>query len=220
MGASANAAMREKRSMSQAGPRESTALDPGSKTLSIEALLAALPDPWVRFGELVRTWNARLNLTGAKDDRALAEVLFADAVILTEESLMPAGAHFVDVGAGAGAPSIPLLLLRSDLRATLIEPQRKRVAFLRTVVGTLDLVERCSILERRLDGPPVAGAPFDVALSRATFGPSEWLARASALSNRAIVMVAADPLPTGALAERRYELPYSRAPRGLGLYRV
>ena len=206
--------------MSQAGPRESTALDSGGKTLSIEALLADLPEPLARFRDLVRTWNARLNLTGAKDERGLGEVLFADAAILADEALTPSGARVVDVGAGAGAPSIPLLLLRSDLRATLIEPQRKRVAFLRTVVGTLDLVDRCAILERRLDGPPVEGAPFDVALSRATFAPLEWLARASTLSDRAIVMVAADPLPEGALAERRYELPYSRAPRGLGLYAV
>lgn len=210
MSTSAKAAMKDGRNMGSAKPRESTALAGDGKT----------PERWARYRELVKTWNARLNLTGARDDRALADVLFADAAVLADEALMPPGTHFVDIGAGAGAPSIPLLLLRRDLTATLVEPLRKRVAFLRTVIGTLDLVGRCTLLERKLDGPPVEGAPFDLALSRATFAPDEWLERARAVSARAIVMVAAGPLPQGALVERRYTLPHSEAPRALGLYRT
>ena len=179
-------------------------------------------ETWLRFAALVEVWNARLNLTGARDPRALAEVLFADALVLSEPRWLPDSARFVDVGAGAGAPAIPLLALRPDLRATLIEPLRKRVAFLRSASGTLDLVDRCRIDERKLDDRPVAGAPFDVAVSRATFAPDEWLRRAAPLSDRVIVLVAADPLPelpsATLLEERRYELPFSGAPRGVGLY--
>lgn len=197
---------------------------------AIEELYGALgqgaPTPpvetWLRFAQLVEVWNARLNLTGARDARALAEVLFADALVLSEVRFLPDSAHFIDVGAGAGAPAIPLLTLRPDLRATLVEPLRKRVAFLRSASGTLDLVDRCRIDERKLDDEPVVGAPFDVAISRATFAPDEWLRRAAPLSDRVIVMVAADPLPelpsAALIEERRYELPFSGAPRGIGLY--
>lgn len=182
----------------------------------------AVLGPLAAFADLVATWNARLNLTGAKEPEALAEVLFADAMMLRDEALLPQGARFVDVGAGAGAPSLPLLLLRPDLRATLVEPIHKRVAFLRTAIGTFDLAERATVIEGRLEAAPIAGAPFDVALSRATFEPAEWLARAEPLAPRTLVLVAGDPLPEreGArlLETRTYRLPRKDAPRAIGLY--
>ena len=179
-------------------------------------------EPLESFADLVALWNARLNLTGAREPEALAEVLFGDAMVLSDEALLPRGARFVDVGAGAGAPSLPLLMLRPDLRATLVEPLRKRVAFLRTAIGTFDLAARVTVIEGKLEAEPIAGAPFDVALSRATFEPSEWLARAEPLAPRTLVLVAADPLPEreGAtlLEARAYRLPSKDAPRAIGLY--
>lgn len=205
--------------MEERKPREHTAPTSGGKGPSIAPRLSPLEPLWARYDALVELWNARQNLIGKKDARGRAEILFADAVVLEDRELLPEGARLVDVGAGVGAPTIPLLLARPDLRATLIEPRRLRVAFLRTAIGELDLGERCAVLERRLEGAPLEGAPFDVALSRATFPPAEWLRRARGLAPRAIAMVAGEPLPEGSLlAERRYALPYSGAPRALGLY--
>ncbi|MCB9594954.1 MAG: class I SAM-dependent methyltransferase [Sandaracinaceae bacterium] len=185
------------------------------------ARLDALDPGWARFDELVEHWNTRSNLVGAKEPRGRAEILFADAVILEDRELLPEGARIVDVGAGAGAPAIPLLLSRPDLTATLIEPRRLRVAFLRTAIGALELADRCTVLEQKLGTSPPAGAPFDVALSRATFPPAKWLQRAKGLAPLAVVMVAGEPLPDGKrIATRRYELPYSGKPRALGLYRI
>ncbi len=177
------------------------------------------PEGLVAFAELVALWNRRLNLVGSDSPRDLAEVLFADALILAQ--VLPEAARFVDVGAGAGAPAIPLALLRPDLRATLVEPRRKRVAFQRNALGTLGLTGRASVLERRLEGPPIPGAPFDVAMSRATFEPAEWLERARGLAPRVIVL-AVEELPAAdgyALAdERSYRLPWRGRPRRLGLF--
>lgn len=197
--------------------RESTALQSEGKGTDVS-------DPkelWRRFDALVKTWGAKINLVGAKDDASRADVLFADAAQLLDEALLPRGARFCDVGAGVGAPAIPVLLQREDLTATLIEPRRNRVAFLRTAIGSLGLVDRCEVLEQRLEAEPPRGAPFDVAISRATFAPDEWLRRAPLLAPRAIVLVGAEPLPEGdRLAERRYALPHAGTPRALGLYAV
>ena len=112
----------------------------------IEALGVHLPDVEVEparrerlaaFAALTAKWNETTNLIGAKTPEAVAEVLFADALLLMDERVLPSGARFVDVGAGAGAPALPLLLLRDDLHATLVEPRRLRVAFLRTAAATL-----------------------------------------------------------------------------------
>ena len=40
----------------------------------------------------------------------------------------------IDVGSGAGAPALPFALLRPDVSLTLVEPLRKRIAFLRTAM--------------------------------------------------------------------------------------
>ncbi len=187
--------------------------------VSLEALLREPPTSWSRYAELVEKWSARSNLTGAKTPEALAEVLFADAAMLCDDALLPRGARFVDIGAGAGAPAIPMLLRRPDLKATLVEPRRLRVEFLRAALAALALEDRCAVLKQKLGAAPLPGAPFDVAISRATFPPDEWLRRASALAPRAVAMVAGRPLPDGEmLAQRTYELPFSRSPRRLALY--
>ncbi len=171
------------------------------------------------FAELVATWNTRVNLTGAKDPRALVDVLFADAFVLAHPRFVAEGARVVDVGAGAGAPALPLALLRPDVHVTLVEPRRLRAAFVRTAIGALALEARASGLERRMEGPPLEGAPFDVALSRATFEPAAWLERGRALAPRVLVLCGTDPLPAGELLEsREYALPFGGSPRRVGLY--
>lgn len=171
------------------------------------------------YARLVQTWNRKLNLVGSTEPAPLADVLFADALILAD--VLAEGARFVDIGAGAGAPAIPLLLLRPDLVGTLVEPRRKRVAFQRTCLGSLELTERASAHERRLEGPPIPGAPFDVAMSRATFEPDEWLRRARGLAPRAVVLTV-DELPEADFAtleaERRYTLLASGRARSLGVF--
>lgn len=116
-------------------------------------------DALARFSELVHTWSARMNLTGARDPEGLAEVLFTDAFALAGDALVAEGARVVDVGSGAGAPALPLALLRPDLTLELVEPLRKRVTFLRTALGSLGLAGRVRVHERRLEGPPSRALP-------------------------------------------------------------
>ena len=178
-----------------------------------------------RYVELVVTWNRKLDLTAARDAEAQVEVLLADALRLSDPAIVPHGSRGVDVGSGAGAPALPLGLLRTDLDLTLVEPLRKRVAFLRTAVGALGLVSRMRVIEAKLDpeAPVLAGAPFDVALSRATFAPPLWLAAGNALARRTLVLLAAQPAPeprtgTCLAAHVHYELPNRDAARSIAVY--
>ena len=177
------------------------------------------------YVEQVSVWNQKINLTGARGARALCEVLLADAFALAKGTLLPDSARLLDVGSGAGAPIVPLLLLREDLRATCVEPLHKRVAFLRTASGRLGLVPRIELREGRIDASAPAAPPgaFDVASSRATFAPEVWLGVGLALAPRVLVMLsdAAPPsAPPGArLAETAdYVLPFSGSPRRLAIY--
>ena len=119
----------------------------------------------------MRTWNARLDLTAAREEAALAEVLFADALVLRARELVPEGARVLDVGSGAGAPALPFAIVRADCRVAMLEPLRKRVAFLRTAIGTLDLAARVTAIEGRIDPAkfkPV-GIRFKLNIGRVAF---------------------------------------------------
>jgi len=127
------------------------------------------------FCELLLTWNLRINLTGARSmDELLSEHL-PDSFALSR--LVPAGASVADVGSGGGLPAVPFALLRPDAPVTLFEARAKRRAFLRTAVRQLGI--RSATVGERFTVAALAGhEPFDLACSRATYPPEEWLSLA------------------------------------------
>ncbi len=78
-------------------------------------------------------WGSRVNLVGSMDPQSIAVDHFCDAVAAVAGTSIPSGASIVDIGSGAGLPGIPVAILRPDLRVTLVDAQRKRVAFLEHV---------------------------------------------------------------------------------------
>jgi len=121
--------------------------------------------------DLLVTWNAKMDLTAARSEAELCDLMLADAFALS--SRVAPDARVVDIGSGAGAPGLPLALLRPDLKVTLVEPLSKRVSFLRTVIGS---VGRVDIDVRRARVEEIApGDVWDVAISRATLAPEAWL---------------------------------------------
>jgi len=189
-----------------------------------EAAGVSEPGGWDAYFDLVKAWSARTDLTSARSDLELAEILFLDAAQLIRAAWPTSSASIVDIGAGVGAPSIPLMLSDASLHGTLVEPRRIRVAFLRTAVGTLGLAERVTTLEIKVDPtePKVEGTPFTVALSRATFSPEQWLTIGARLADEVWVLTAgAEPAPIGDLRLTRrldYEVPSSSAPRTILAY--
>jgi 16S rRNA (guanine527-N7)-methyltransferase len=139
-----------------------------------------------RYVSLVLEWNARMDLTAARNDDELVDLMIADAVVLATR--LPSSVAVVDVGSGAGAPGLPLALARPDLRITLVEPFQKRVAFLRTVIGTV-FGKHGAPTVVRARGQELSERTFDVAISRATLSPDRWLALGHALAPRGDVWV-------------------------------
>jgi 16S rRNA (guanine527-N7)-methyltransferase len=150
----------------------------------------------VTWLDLLWQWNARIDLTAARTREAIADVMLTDALVMAAN--VPVGARVIDVGTGAGAPGLPLALIRPDLRVTLVEPMAKRAAFLRTVMGS---VGRADILLERGHGEDIRakGLQFDVAVARATLAPPAWLSLGAALAapeGSVWVLLAKEPPPT------------------------
>jgi 16S rRNA (guanine527-N7)-methyltransferase len=87
--------------------------------------------------------------------------------------LMEGARSLLDVGSGAGLPAIPLLCVRPDLRATLLEPRHKRWAFLKLVIRELELDG--TVLATRYQELAPSDGPWDRITTRAIGGHDELL---------------------------------------------
>ena len=102
-----------------------------------------------RYYELVEKHNPILHLVAPSNIetfvvRHILESLFA-------EKFLPQNARFADIGAGAGLPSVPLLIGRKDTRGFLIESKLKKADFLKEVLQKCELENRAEILNRQFE---------------------------------------------------------------------
>jgi 16S rRNA (guanine527-N7)-methyltransferase len=174
--------------------------------------------------EQVRLWNAKIDLTAARTNEDLLELALLDASMIALHLLADndEGARIIDVGSGFGAPGMAVAILLPHARVTLVESLRKRCAFLRNVVAMLHFTNRVRVVEDRVENVREA---FDVAISRATLPPVDWLACGARLApcGTCYVLVAKEPLPSDPRCELFFERLYEthqNASRKVGAYRM
>ena len=96
-----------------------------------------------RYAGLLVEWNEKMNLTAITDPEGIAVKHFLDSLLLLKACPLPEGASLIDVGTGAGFPSVPVAAARPDIRLTLLDSLQKRIRFLETVCGSLSIPARC-----------------------------------------------------------------------------
>ena len=119
-----------------------------------------------RFYELLLQYNERYNLTAITQKEEVIHKHFLDS--LAGEHLFPQGTAAVEIGSGAGFPSLPLKIVRPDLSLTLIESTGKKCEFLRAAVRELGL-DGVTVLNTRAEdaGKGTLREKFDAAFARA-----------------------------------------------------
>lgn len=126
------------------------------------------------YAELVRRWAPRLDLVSPRDLERFEERHIADCLRAADLVRgLPRG-WCADVGSGAGLPGIPLAIAVPTHRWRLVEPRRRRAAFLEEVVRTLDLnceVHALTAAEAAAD--PGLAAAHVLAAARALAPPAE-----------------------------------------------
>ena len=98
----------------------------------------------------LRRWNQSINLTAIEDDREIVVKHFVDSLACTKWLGIQDGASILDIGAGAGFPGMPIKLLFPDVTMDFIEPNEKKSAFLRYLVGRLRL-EKVRVISAKLE---------------------------------------------------------------------
>lgn len=91
------------------------------------------------YEALIKEYNEKYNLTTILEKKDMFYKHFLDSSV--GEPLFSKGASVLEVGSGAGFPSIPLKILRPDLNFTLLESVGKKCEFLRVVVDKLGLTD-------------------------------------------------------------------------------
>jgi 16S rRNA (guanine527-N7)-methyltransferase len=86
-------------------------------------------------------WNNTINLTAIVDPKEIIIKHFVDSLVALTATNFPQNSVVLDVGPGGGFPSIPLKIVRSDIRLILVEPVQKKCSFLNSVIGLLRLHE-------------------------------------------------------------------------------
>lgn len=80
--------------------------------------------------EFMVEYNKNVNLTSITEFEDVVLKHFIDSVLPFAKLNIPEGASFIDVGTGAGFPSLPLMIFRPDLRGTLCDSLQKRCVYL------------------------------------------------------------------------------------------
>jgi 16S rRNA (guanine527-N7)-methyltransferase len=119
----------------------------------------------VRYAELLEEWSGTHNLVRVSSRKELVERHLLDALAGTR--LLKARGRLLDIGSGAGLPGIPLLIARSGWTGVLLEPRRKRWAFLKRVIRELGLP--ATAVDRRYQELD-PGERFDLVTARAVGG--------------------------------------------------
>ena len=92
------------------------------------------------YFELLVEWNEKINLTAITDKDEVYLKHFYDSIAPILQGLIPnENIKLLDIGAGAGFPSLPMKILYPQLDVTIIDSLNKRINFLQLLAQELDL---------------------------------------------------------------------------------
>lgn len=111
-------------------------------------------------------YNEKVNLTAITDFEEVVVKHFVDSILPFSKLNIDKGASFIDVGTGAGFPSIPLLIYRPDFEGTLLEALNKRCVFLEAACELVGVKAKV-IHGRAEDYAKDNREQFDIATARA-----------------------------------------------------
>ncbi|MBE6535051.1 MAG: 16S rRNA (guanine(527)-N(7))-methyltransferase RsmG [Ruminococcaceae bacterium] len=111
--------------------------------------------------------NKSMNLTAIKDEESVILRHYADS--LTVSPYIPTNVKVIDVGCGAGFPTLPLAIFRPDISITALDSTAKRIEYVKETAKTLSLNNITAIAERAevLANDASYRESFDIATARA-----------------------------------------------------
>jgi 16S rRNA (guanine527-N7)-methyltransferase len=117
----------------------------------------------VRLCELVREWNARINLISRKDIDHLEDHHVLHSLAAAKVWKPAAGATAIDLGSGGGFPGLPLAIVFPECRFTLVDFVGKKMKAVQEIADALEL-DNVRVVKERAENLPDR---FDYVFGRA-----------------------------------------------------
>lgn len=117
--------------------------------------------------EIMLRVNEKMNLTAITDMKGVILKHYVDSLAVS--AYIPEGSNVIDVGAGAGFPSLPLAIARPDLLITPLDSTAKRMRYVADTASELSLANVTPIAARaeELANKPEYRENYDVCVARA-----------------------------------------------------
>lgn len=144
-------------------------LEAGLVEMHLE-ISAEQKDQLLAYVQLICKWNRVHNLTAIRDPLEMVTLHVLDSLSVLAYVQASGAKTLLDVGAGAGLPSIPLAICLPQLQVSAIDAVQKKASFMRQVKGELGLTNLHIESGRveALNKEPLNGVPgFDLIISRA-----------------------------------------------------
>lgn len=113
--------------------------------------------------------NKVMNLTNITEENEIYTKHFLDSLSCLSVYPIPKNSTVIDIGTGAGFPSVPIKIMRRDLKMTLLDSLNKRINFLKEVGEVLHFEDMTYLHGRAEDIAQKAEyrQMYDFAVSRA-----------------------------------------------------
>ena len=95
-------------------------------------------DKFCKYAEFLVEYNKNVNLTAITEPREILIKHFIDSSLILNYIDIPENSSIIDVGTGAGFPSVPLKIMRPDLKITLLDSLGKRITFLQKLCELIE----------------------------------------------------------------------------------
>ncbi|GGK35531.1 ribosomal RNA small subunit methyltransferase G [Caldalkalibacillus thermarum] len=96
-------------------------------------------DQFEQYYRLLVDWNQKMNLTALTEREEVYLKHFYDSLTVAFYYNFREPVNLVDVGAGAGFPSLPLKICFPHVQVTIVDSLKKRITFLEHLVQALNL---------------------------------------------------------------------------------
>lgn len=119
----------------------------------------------IKYSELLKEWNEKINLTAITDDFGIATKHFLDSLSAISTGYVKG--KVIDVGCGAGFPGLVLKIAKPELELTLLDSLNKRINFLKETATVLELDNINFVHSRAEDEARRKRESYDTVVSRA-----------------------------------------------------
>lgn len=96
-------------------------------------------EQFIKYKDLLKEWNQKVNLTAIKDDEGIIKKHFIDSMKIFKFQPLKNAKKVIDIGTGGGFPGIPMKIIKPDIDIVLLDSLKKRINVLEDILYKIDI---------------------------------------------------------------------------------